>query len=1105
MSIMKFLFLGISVMLLLNFATALRCFTCNNVRTNRECWRRQRCPRSSNGCQNIVRLENGQLRISKGCQQLSACRSTSRQNTRLCQPTVARVLQLTSIPRDFNAPPSLCTTCCSTDSCNRNPYLQEQSRLGMRNPRDRIRWRPAQPPIRDVNVLSLSPDTALLTFSDIKNHSAEFFNIVLIPRKAVRLTPVLVSGGSLPGIRLNRRLPSGTIAFLVRGLSAGTQYRLSVISRIYSALYAQKVYHSFVTKPRRPRTLTQVATSINSVRVRVGYAQPGNGNKLDYYVLSYRRASDPPSAERRLPYFTQPGFKLIPDLDPSTEYLLSTWTVVMKRGRVVSRSQKVNLTVHTDVPGVAEAFMSDLHATNITWTFRVPYGVSRASQEMFKVKVRDDTMRRVVAETTISPDQRSFTAVGLTPQRSYTFSVKASTAGRDSVTSYVAPVTTLVRCYSCFDASSRDQCMDYVECQPGSSGCLNEIRRRTPNSAFGLSRPSMYRATLKCKQVNACNVGELQDLSQQCNPASGRRDNPPKVCRCCCEGDLCNGPGTNCGHLLGWLDPLRDPAPATPPMPVFCPDRSSLRNGLVTCTQGAEVGSTCSFSCNPGTYMVGVGSTTCFAGGQWSGDAPTCVRLDPCPVIPEREGMTTSCTNLNQAHSTCRFNCIPGFLLAGAPVLRCSTTATWDRSFPVCIQADDCRPNPCQNNAVCRDLTNDFECECVAGFTGKRCDQEVICEPLAVPDHGVLQCTNGSNYQSRCRYACEEGYEQHGSTYTRCMPDGYWSSFEPTLCVTKNCPVPPQILVNGGRTNCTGYRYGDNCTFTCPNGLVIAGGPTQMTCQSDSTWSSQPPCCDLKCPPHALVDLMFLLDSSSSVGRSNWNLLINFTVALLDKFVISPDDMRVGVARFNRHFDRDSEILIGNYSNISELRQKLRRMPYRGRGTLTGNALWHMNNHSLHAPGNRPGVPDVIVVITDGLASDEVLRAANALKEQDVKMYVVGLINRMNRMNLAQLQDISSGTEYLQIIDNGYERLADELSDTLTQDVCWLPCQFKYQQREIILRNRQRAAMKQDREDEDFWARVDATGSIEEAVAQTRAPRGGKDQESPLLLRRCRE
>lgn len=38
---------------------------------------------------------------------------------------------------------------------------------------------------------------------------------------------------------------------------------------------------------------------------------------------------------------------------------------------------------------------------------------------------------------------------------------------------------------------------------------------------------------------------------------------------------------------------------------------------------------------------------------------------------------------------------------------------------------DDCTIDSCQHNATCIDLIKDFKCECHAGFSGKRCDNDV--------------------------------------------------------------------------------------------------------------------------------------------------------------------------------------------------------------------------------------------------------------------------------------------------------------------------------------------------------------------------------------------
>ena len=38
------------------------------------------------------------------------------------------------------------------------------------------------------------------------------------------------------------------------------------------------------------------------------------------------------------------------------------------------------------------------------------------------------------------------------------------------------------------------------------------------------------------------------------------------------------------------------------------------------------------------------------------------------------------------------------------------------------IDIDDCEVSPCKNGGTCKDKTNDYECTCAPGYTGKSCE-----------------------------------------------------------------------------------------------------------------------------------------------------------------------------------------------------------------------------------------------------------------------------------------------------------------------------------------------------------------------------------------------
>ena len=61
--------------------------------------------------------------------------------------------------------------------------------------------------------------------------------------------------------------------------------------------------------------------------------------------------------------------------------------------------------------------------------------------------------------------------------------------------------------------------------------------------------------------------------------------------------------------------------------------------------------------------------------------------------------------------------CSEGFIS-----FNCECLPGW--TGPTCEEnIDDCDPNPCQNGASCTDLLNDYSCECTPFYTGQNCEQ----------------------------------------------------------------------------------------------------------------------------------------------------------------------------------------------------------------------------------------------------------------------------------------------------------------------------------------------------------------------------------------------
>ncbi|XP_035813413.2 collagen, type XXVIII, alpha 1b isoform X2 [Amphiprion ocellaris] len=140
------------------------------------------------------------------------------------------------------------------------------------------------------------------------------------------------------------------------------------------------------------------------------------------------------------------------------------------------------------------------------------------------------------------------------------------------------------------------------------------------------------------------------------------------------------------------------------------------------------------------------------------------------------------------------------------------------------------------------------------------------------------------------------------------------------------------------------------------------------------------------------LELVFVIDSSESVGPENFNVIKDFVNALIDRASVSQDTTRVGVVLYS-HINI-VVVSLGQEATRDDIKSAVRSMVYLGEGTFTGSAIQQANNVFKAA---RAGVRKVAIIITDGQAdkrdSVSLESAVTEAQGSNIETYVIGVVN----------------------------------------------------------------------------------------------------------------
>merc|ERR1719499_2412502 len=177
------------------------------------------------------------------------------------------------------------------------------------------------------------------------------------------------------------------------------------------------------------------------------------------------------------------------------------------------------------------------------------------------------------------------------------------------------------------------------------------------------------------------------------------------------------------------------------------------------------------------------------------------------------------------------------------------------------------------------------------------------------------------------------------------------------------------------------------------------------------------------------LDLVFVVDGSSSVGADGFALSKQFVGEVADRFTISASDTRVGVVQFSS--SPHEYLSLSQGEDIANIHNALNAMTHMTGSTKTSAAI-EFTSLNLFT-NDRPNAKRVMIVLTDGQSGDfSVLPQAKAVAaSHGITLMSVGV---GSGIGLAELEAIADQNDYVFTMNDFNELVA--AVDGFSTEVC---------------------------------------------------------------------
>lgn len=181
------------------------------------------------------------------------------------------------------------------------------------------------------------------------------------------------------------------------------------------------------------------------------------------------------------------------------------------------------------------------------------------------------------------------------------------------------------------------------------------------------------------------------------------------------------------------------------------------------------------------------------------------------------------------------------------------------------------------------------------------------------------------------------------------------------------------------------------------------------------------------------VDIMLVMDSSSSIITPNFNKMKSFLVTYVSRFTVGKDAAWFGAVRFGD--GADVVIGLGDDMDVESLQQSIDQIVHLQENTNTAAGI-RSATQELNLNG-RLNVPQVMLVLTDGRSNNAIdtATAADEARADGIELFSIGIGGNADETELKAIaSDPDEGHVY--DIEDFEEDSFNEILSGLVEETC---------------------------------------------------------------------